>query len=202
MDHLTGLTECLTDILLEAVKGLGLRSELLDRIDTLSKPSDQIGNRFDSGCDECDNPRCCRVDKSTYCSESVECVRGCLTESGESLSRAVSRVTKPTKYGLSESAQLPEQIDDAVDEGPERPKRIHHVLEAVANRRQEGVVVQMGIKVSEDVVQIYAKLLDRLHLRSEGLSHGVAGSTKSLADIRDRILHLLGGFRPGLSHLG
>ena len=60
----------------------------------------------------------------------------------------------------------------------------------------------MCVKVGEDIIQIYTKLLDRLHLRCKRLSHGIAGSTEGFADSRDRVLHPLSGFGPGLSHLG
>ncbi len=40
---------------------------------------------------------------------------GCLTKGGEPLSCAVFAVSPTTKYRFGESAQLPEQIDNAVD---------------------------------------------------------------------------------------
>ena len=55
----------------------------------------------------------------------------------------------------------------------------------------------MSSDVREDVAQRLTKLLDRLHLWCKRLSDGIAGSTKGLADRRNRILHSLGGLSPG-----
>ena len=54
--------------------------------------------------------------------------------------------------------------------------------------------------MGEDVSEGLTEVLDCLHLRRERLGDGIAGSTEGLTDPGDRVLHPLGGFRPGFSH--